>query len=146
MKNKKRKKQKKPYTPPQKQNLRPARRFNWRNLIMLVGNTIIIFGIYRFAMDTKYFLYVMGGYLAALTALVFAYVIYNRGFSRNGITIEMLPDTMTLEEKEKFISDAAERRIKSKWMLTVIFPFIFTFGYEVLELFTFDYIGSLIGG
>lgn len=119
--------------------------FPWRLLLILLGNTVVIFGIYRVAIYMRYFEIVLIAYMIITAGLAGAYVIYNRGFSRRGITPDMLPDTMTDEEKAEFIGDGERRLKKSKWMLTLIFPFLVTFLYELLELFVFDYIKQLFG-
>ncbi|MGI6166654.1 MAG: hypothetical protein ACOYIA_00745 [Eubacteriales bacterium] len=113
-------------------------KINWKLLLILILNTTVIFGFYRFAITQKYYFYVMWAYMAATSALAIGYVVYNRGFSRRGETKDMLPDTMTDEEKQAFIDDGERRMEKSKWMLTLLFPFIFTFTFDVLELFVGD--------
>ena len=77
-------------------------------------------------------------YTAIAAIFGFIYVIYNRGFSGKGVTPEMLPDTMSLAEKEKFIEDAKLRLHKSNWMLTLIFPAIFTVGCDMFYLFVIE--------
>lgn len=122
----------------------PEKKFNWKLLIILTLNTAVIFGLYRFLINTPASLYVLYGYLIAVSGLIIAYVIYNRGFSRNGLTLDMLPDTMSFEEKRDYIEDAARRKQKSKWMLTLIIPFLFTFAFEIFELFLLDYFKELL--
>lgn len=122
-----------------------VKKFNWRLLLILAGNTVIFFGVYRVAMRYYYFEYVLGLYLALTALFSIGYVVYNRGFSRRGVTLEMLPDTMTGEEKQAFIDDGERRMKKSKWMLTVIFPLLLTFTFEVIELFVIEYFVRLFG-
>ena len=119
--------------------------FNWRLLTVLVGNTVIIFAIYRLALQTKMFPWVLGIYLAAAALLTVAYVVYNRGFSRRGVTADMLPDTMSAQEKCEFIADGERRLKKSKWMLTILFPLLVTFGFDIIELFVVDYLKAILG-
>lgn len=119
--------------------------FNWRLLLILVGNTAVIFAVYRVSMSFKWFPWVLGIYLAATAGLAIAFTVYNRGFSRRGITADMLPDTMSAEEKCEFIADGERRMKKSKWMLTLLIPFIVTFTYDLLELFVFGYFTALFG-
>ncbi len=110
-------------------------KFNWKLLFVLILNTTVIFGFYRYAITQRYYFYVMWAYMAATSALAIGYVVYNRGFSRRGVTEDMLPDTMTEDEKQAFIEDGERRMKKSKWMLTLLIPFIITFAVDVLELF-----------
>ena len=115
-------------------------------ILLLVLNTAVIFGFYRYMLNFRYFEIVLISYMVILAALVLSYVIYNRGFSRSGITIEMLPDSMTQEEKTAFIEDAEKRKKKSKWMLAFIFPFVFTFAIDAFSWFFEDNIISVIKG
>lgn len=60
-------------------------------------------------------------YAVAGAAFLLTYLIYNRGFTRDNVTPEMLPDTMSEHEKVEFIQSAVRRKQKSKWMIVVIF-------------------------
>lgn len=120
-----------------------ARRFNWKLLVIVLINTVLIYGFYRLAMGFSHFKVVLGIYIAVTTALVLAYVIYNRGFTRKNVTRDMLPDTMTDEEKDAYLADGEQRLKKSKWMLTLIFPLILTFLFDSVELFLGDYFKNL---
>ena len=91
--------------------------------------------VYKFFMDRPVFYIVFPVYAVIAAASVIGYVIYNRGFSRKGITREMLPDTMSEDEKTAFIEDAKRRSEKSRWLLIVAFAFIFTFAFDAFDLF-----------
>ncbi len=60
-------------------------------------------------------------YAALGAGFLIAYIIYNRAFTRDNITPEMLPDTMSEHEKVAFIQSGVERKRKSKWMIVVLF-------------------------
>lgn len=120
-----------------------AKAFNWKLALIVVINTIIIFGFYRLMLNFYYFEIVMGVYLALTAIFVFAYVIYNRGFTRRNLTPDMLPEEWSAEQKTAYIADGAERMRKSKWMLTVIFPLVLTFMFDCIELFWGDLFARL---
>lgn len=101
--------------------------------LLLVVNTVAVFALYRALIDGPYYKYLLFAYMTVFAVLTIGFVVYNRGFSRRGITKEMLPDSMTEEEKEDFIQDGRERLKKSRWMITVIFPFVFTFAFEAFS-------------
>ena len=63
----------------------------------------------------------MVAYAAIGAGFAFAYIIYNRAFTRDGITPEMLPDTMNEQQKADFIQSGVDRKRKSKWMIVVLF-------------------------
>ena len=82
-------------------------------------------------------------YAAAGAAFVAAYIIYNRAFTRDNITPEMLPDTMTEQEKADFIQEGADRKRKSKWMIVVLFTLFVPLAIDFLILTA---IPTLFGG
>ena len=82
-------------------------------------------------------------YAAAGAAFLVAYIIYNRAFTRDNITPEMLPDTMTEQEKADFIQEGADRKRKSKWMIVVLFTLFVPLAIDFLILTA---IPTLFGG
>jgi hypothetical protein len=82
-------------------------------------------------------------YTAFLAICAFGYVIYNRGFSRKGVTIDMLPPEWTPEKKTEFIEDGKRRLEKSKWVLTVLIPLIAIYAYEAIEIFIIPKLSAL---
>lgn len=122
-----------------------AKVFNWKLALIVVINTIIIFGFYRLMLNFYYFEIVMGVYLALTAIAVFSYVIYNRGFTRRNLTPDMLPEEWSEEQKLAYISDGERRLQKSKWMLTVIFPLVLTFLFDCIELFWGDMFARWFG-
>jgi hypothetical protein len=119
------------------------KKFNWKLLLILAVNTVVILGFYLLATNFSFFMYVLAAYMILTAGFSIAFVVYNRGFSRRGVTLDMLPDTMTPEEKTEFIADGERRLKKSKWMLTVILPFLFTFAYELINLYFSEFFTSL---
>lgn len=112
-------------------------------LILLVVVTMTVFAIYRFLTDFYYFEVVLIVYMVLATAFLLTYVIYNRGFSRKGITPEMLPDTWSEEKKAEFVEDGKRRMQKSKWMLIPIFAFLFTFAFDLIELLVLPFFAQV---
>lgn len=104
-------------------------------LLVLVAVTAAVLIVYRFFMERPEFYIVFAVYAVIAAASVVGYVIYNRGFSRKGITEDMLPQTWSDEEKAKFIEDGKRRAKRSRWLLVVAFAFIFTFAFDAFDLF-----------
>ena len=118
---------------------------NTRYLIVLIVNTILFFVIYRVPLsyaeltDQTFAAFVtMILYLALLLGFGLAYLIYIRFFYRKGILSEQLPDDWSAEQKCSFIEDGKRRLQRSKWMLTIIFPLLFTFLFDTFDLFIID--------
>lgn len=82
-------------------------------------------------------------YWVALAVFAIAYIAYNRAFSRKGITVEMLPDTWSAEQKEEFVEDGNRRLESSKWMLSVIIPLLVPILLDAIYLFTWPIITNL---
>jgi hypothetical protein len=85
----------------------------------------------------------MFGYMAALTVLVLVYIIYNRGFSRKGVTVDMLPDEWSEEQRLEFVESGKIRLERSKWLLVFIISLLFTFIVEAILLFVLPMVEGL---
>ena len=112
-------------------------------LVMLIVATVVVLTFYRVMMNFSHFEIVLIAYMVITLGLVVAYVIYNRGFSRRGLTAEMLPDEWSEERKNALIEDGKRRQHRSRWMIIPIFAFIFTFGVDMVELFMIPFIRNL---
>ena len=118
------------------------------SLIITASLTLAVLFIYRLFLvpDTplyRYYPYVMWGYMIILTVFVLVYIFYNRAFSRNGVTVEMLPNEWSDEKKNEFIASGERRKQRSKWMLMVIIAFLATFLVDAIELFVIPMVSGL---
>lgn len=116
--------------------------------ILTVVLTLLVLFIYRLFLvpDThiyRYYPFVMWGYMIILTAFVLVYIFYNRAFSRNGVTVDMLPANWSEEKKSEFVASGEKRKQKSKWMLMFIIAFLVTFLVDAIELFVFPLFDGL---
>ena len=112
-------------------------------MLCLVANTVLMIALYFAIPALTRFPYMPQVYLVAGAGLGIYYVIYNRGFAGKGITPEQLPETMSLAEKQKFIEDSQARLHKSRSVLTLLVPILFTYMIDMLYLFVFPYFASL---
>lgn len=108
-------------------------------LLLLIVVTLAVFLFYRTMMSFPQFKLVMISYMVLAVAFVVAYLIYNRGMTRRGVTEEMLPDDWSEEQKTKFLEDGIRRQKKSRWMIFPIFAFFFTFAMDAMELFVIPF-------
>lgn len=104
-------------------------------IAVLIASTVAALVIYRFFMQRPECYIVFGIYACIAAVSVIGYVIYNRGFSRRGVTREMLPPEWSEEEKTSFIEDAKRRSERSSWLLIIAFAFLFTFAFDAFDLF-----------
>ena len=119
---------------------------NKKYMIPLVINTVVLMSLYMYLVKKPYFIVVLWVYLALTVGFSAAYIIYNRAFSRKGVTPDMLPDSMTEEEKLEFIADGERRMEKSKWMLTVIMPLVMTFCLDLFVMYIIEHLFTGFGG
>ena len=121
------------------------RRGGRRDLILLIVNTLLFFTVYRVLLyyaeltdDTYYSFMVMVLYLSLLLGFTVAYLIYNRFFYRHGLTRDRLCPDWSEAQKDAFLADAKRRFDRSRWMMLIIFPLLFTFFMETADLFIID--------
>lgn len=114
-------------------------------LFLLVLVTAVVFFIYRYLLVQEYFKLGIAIYMAVSAVVILTYVIYNRGFSRKGITPEMLPSDMSEEEKLEFIEDGERRLRRSRPLLVLTMAFAFTYAVDVIELFAIPLIEKIFG-
>ena len=88
-------------------------------------NDVLVFGV-RIA------------FFLVFAVLIITYLAYNRGFVNKNVTVEMLPADWSEEKKQAFLTAEKTRAEKSRWMLTVIIPFVVVFMCEALYLFVWD--------
>lgn len=111
---------------------------NTKYALILVANSILFLSAYWLLVEQSFFMVVLWTYMILTIGFTSAYIIYNRAFSRRNVTHDMLPDSMTSDEKDEFIADGERRLEKSKWMLTIIIPLLFTFCFDLIRLYVLD--------
>lgn len=111
---------------------------NWRRVLTLAITTVATMGLYFYLSVTPLWKIAVLAYIAVASVLIIAYFIVNRAFTGSGVTYEMLPDTMTHNEKEEYLADVADRERRSRPMLMVIFPVIVTLLIDLFRLFVLD--------
>ena len=118
------------------------------SLIITAVLTLAVLFVYRLFLvpDTplyRYYPFVMWGYMIILAVFVLVYIFYNRAFSRNGVTVDILPAEWSDEKKTEFVASGQKRKKKSKWMLIVIIAFLTTFLVDAIELFVIPLVDGL---
>ena len=123
----------------------PMDRDTKRRLWTTVGLTVVLLAIWYGCMavgetthNDNLFFGVMIAYFLVFAATLITYLAYNRGFVNKNVTAEMLPADWSEEKKQDFLAAEKARMQKSRWMLTVIIPFIVVFMCEALYLFVWD--------
>lgn len=129
--------------PPKEQ--KPMDRETKRRLWATVALTLILFVIWygciavgEAQQNDMLVFGVMVAYFLIFAVLIITYLAYNRGFVNKDVTVEMLPADWSEEKKQAFVAAEKTRAEKSRWMLTVIIPFVVVFMCEALYLFVWD--------
>ena len=118
--------------------------FPWHLAVLLLFNTLFLFGFYCYLvmkLDVNWIFWVYYGLLAASGL---AYVIINRGFALDSLTHASLSSEWSEEKKTAFLSARDERKRKSRWLLTIIFPLCLTVLFDILYLFFGEHIAKTL--
>lgn len=107
-------------------------------LIITLVNSVLFYGVYAILMEYSFWKTVTIVYLALAAAVGLSYVIYNRFFVRKGVTEEMLPIEWSDEQKHEYVENGRKRLKKSRWLLTILVPLLFTFFMDVFVLFIYN--------
>lgn len=102
---------------------------------LLILITVVVLGVYIALVEAWHFREVFIIYMAIWVVAFLSYWFYNRGFSRKGVTPEMLPKEWSAEKKRQFIEDGERRMKKSRWMIFIILPFCVVFIVELFMLY-----------
>ena len=143
-----------PNLPREKKEISPETK---KRAMLIAANTIVFTVIYFAAMNLNVLLLpptllgfpvflghvVTVFYWVALAVFFIVFFVYNRSFSRKGITVEMLPDSWSDEQKREYVEDGVRRLESSKWMLAVIIPLFVPIMLDALYLFTLPIIENL---
>lgn len=113
-------------------------------MTLLVSNSIVILTVY-FVLNSLEFWPILFIYMGIAAVLVIIYVIYNRGFVYKDATPEMLPDTLPYEQRVATLEEAKARLSRSRWMLTLILPFLLAFMLDALYLFILSDLFAMLG-
>ena len=108
------------------------RRERLRSLFYILALTVAV-GLLYYGSNAIY-PYAFLVFYGLAIVLGFGYVIANYCFARNGVTADMLPPTMSLEERQAYIRERDERRESTKWMLYLLIPLLLVIGVDLLYL------------
>ena len=112
-------------------------RFNFRLVIALAVSVILFLTVFLVVWELGGEIIISGIYgLITLVAALW-YIALNKGFMGKIPTPEELPQTWDKKRREDFIADLKARRQKSKKLMLILVPMLFSFCYKLLELFAF---------
>ena len=97
--------------------------------------SVVLLAFYQISTMFAFFPIVLSVYIIVLPVLVLVYIFYNRGFSRRGVTVDMLPETWGEQKKQDYVNNANLRLKRSRWMLSVILAILVTFFVDAIMLF-----------
>lgn len=109
-----------------------------KRLWITLALTVVLLFIYYGCIGLGYAEPVMIAYFAAFGVLIVTYLLYNRAFVNKDVTVDMLPEEWSEEKKQAFVEGNRLRAEKSRWMVTVMIPFVIVFMCEALYLFVWD--------
>ncbi|MCQ2385957.1 MAG: hypothetical protein MJ078_04730 [Clostridia bacterium] len=117
-----------------------------RYVLLLLGNTVLLFGIYCYFVIRRNVNFLFWVYFVALFALLLWYVIENRGFALKNVSYCDLPAEWGEEKKRDFLRRRDLRASRSKLLLCFIVPICLSLCFDTLYLFYGEAFLSLWGG
>lgn len=118
-------------------------RFNFRLVIALAVSTIFFLSAFLVVWTLGFELLISCIYGGITLIAALLYIIRNKGFIGKLPSIEELPLTWDKKQREDFLADLKARRQKSKKIMLILVPMLFTFAYKLLELYLFPHLGIL---
>ena len=109
-----------------------------KRLWLTAGLTALLLFVYYGCIGLGWALPVMIVYSAAFAILIVSYLAYNRAFVNKDVTVDMLPAEWSEEKKQAFVEGNRIRAEKSRWMVTLMIPFVVVFMCEAFYLFVWD--------
>ena len=123
-----------------------VKKFNYKLALRLSALIILAVAVFRLLKLYDLYLFAIILYTAVMLGVTVYYIVYNRGVLSGSITPEMLPAEWSDEQKNAMIEDMSARRRKSRWVQLVLIQLIFTYAFELLELYFFPLVRSLFSG
>lgn len=103
--------------------------------IILLPVFFVVFGLAYYVAISMEWYAVEIAYMVLIAGLAVSFVVLNRGFVLQGVTPEMLPDSMKPEEKQRLLESRDRRAQISAWLLVFLIPLLVVFLIEMIILF-----------
>ncbi len=107
------------------------RRFNYK-LALLLAAIFIVLAVVYYILIAMHIIWAMPVLYTAAAVLFFTFFIINRGFSRDVVSREMLPEDWSEEKKDAFIADDTERKAFAKKLMIPMVPVLLLVGIDIL--------------
>ena len=115
-----------------------------KRLVTTLSLTFLLLFVYYGCLALGFYKPIMIVYFVVFGVLIVSYLAYNRCFVNKDVTVDMLPPEWSEEKKQSFVEGNHRRAEKSRWMVTLIVPFVIVFLCEALYLFVWDgYLANL---
>ncbi len=110
------------------------RTFNWRLALLMLAIFALLAAIYYVLLALHVFWATPALYtLAAALFMVFFFV--NRGFSRNPVSEEVLPEEWSPQQRRVFVSDDVRRKALGRRIMVILTPVLLLVMADMLILF-----------
>lgn len=119
-----------------------ARKVPLKLVLILLLNTLVLFGTYAYFVMRRNINWLFWVYFGALLVSALAYILYNRAFSDADCTFYSLPNDWSDQKKNDFLFARDERKRKSKWLLTIVFPLCICLLFDTVNLFFGDWLSK----
>ena len=113
--------------------------FRWRLALLMLG-IFLGLGILYYVLLSFYFFWVTPVLYTAAAVLFLAFFFVNRGFSKDPVSRDVLPEDWSDEKKDAFIEDDTDRKKLGRKIMIVMVPVLLLVAVDILYLNVFPLI------
>ena len=107
--------------------------FRWRLALLMLGIFLVLTVIY-YILLSRFVFWVTPVLYTAAAVLFLTFFFVNRGFSREPVSAEVLPESWSEERKQKFVEDDIERKALARKIMVVMVPVLLLVAVDILIL------------
>ena len=109
------------------------KRFRWRLALLMLGGFILLCAVY-YILLAMHVLWATPVLYTTAAVLFILFFIINRGFSRENVSRETLPDAWNEEQKDRFMEKEEIRRMFARRLMIVMVPVLLLVALDMIIL------------
>lgn len=107
--------------------------FRWRLVLVMLGIFAVLTAVY-YILLSRFVFWVTPVLYTAAAVLFLTFFFVNRGFSREPVSADVLPENWPEERKQKFVEDDIDRKAFARKIMVVMVPVLLLVAVDILIL------------
>lgn len=107
--------------------------FRWRLALLMLCIFLVLTVVY-YILLSRFVFWVTPVLYTAAAVLFLTFFFVNRGFSREPVSADVLPENWSEERKQKFVEDDIERKAFARKIMVVMVPVLLLVAVDILIL------------